>query len=613
VDKALVTAREKSGGDILCAYVAVSNTDTEAPDNNALAQQLTDYLGRRLPDYMIPSYIVPVKQFPLTPSGKVDIRRLPEPETVVLSAGYTAPVDGVEEKLVEIWAEVLNMDRSVIGRDANFFRLGGHSLNATTMIDRVNKTFNLKILLMDVFRFQTIRELAACTRKAGQEGPDAITAADSREYYPLSEPQRWMYDQHIIHGPGNRAFNMPWLGELKNPEDLDRETAESIFKQLVKRHDGLRTSFHLVEGEPVQRIHETVPFEVEWHEQGTLPRETFMRAFVRPFDLNKAPLLRVGLLKAPDGTLLLMMDMHHIISDGESFAALFREFEALREGRALPRLTVRYVDYVLWEAADKRKKALKKQEEYWLDFFEKGLPAINLPTDHPAQGSQTLKSAILQFELDVETTTALKQLARNENSTLYMLMLALYNVLLFKLTGEEELVITSYIAARRHAELQRVVGIFVNTLMLRFFPTGAKPFKNFLEEVRKETLRAYENQEFRLDMLEDEFTSMESESEKGDESTPASPRVHFVFQNLNMAESEMAPFRSESIKYKEMISYYELFFDGYELGGRLVFNVEYATEVFEEERVRSFIKDYRAIIDSVLADPSWCLSEIAAL
>jgi non-ribosomal peptide synthetase component F len=224
-----------------------------------------------------------------------------------------------------------------------------------------------------------------------------------------------------------------------------------------------------------------------------------------------------------------------------------------------------------------------------------------------------VKSAIIQFELDEETTAALKQLAEIESCTSFMLMLALFNILLHKLSATEELVITSYIAGRRHAELQRVVGIFVNTLMLRLFPCGYKPFKDFLSEVRKETLAAYENQEFRLDILEDIFLNEGRDSGGDDESTSPPPRIHFVFQNLNMAESEMAAFRSESIKYKEMVSYYDLFFDGYEVGNRLIFNVEYAVEVFEVERIKSFIRDYRAVIDSVLRDSSQSIEEIAAL
>jgi fengycin family lipopeptide synthetase D len=318
----------------------------------------------------------------------------------------------------------------------------------------------------------------------------------------------------------------------------------------------------------------------------------------------------VGLLKAPAGTLLLMMDMHHIISDGTSFAVIFREFKVLRDGRVPPPLRVQYKDYVLWEAGDKRKKALKKQEEYWLAFFEKEIPDINLPIESPVPAAQKVKSAIIPFELDERTTDALKQLARSENCTLFMLMLAIFNVLLFKLTGQEEQVFTTLIAGRRHAELQGIVGIFINELALRHFPTGDKSFKSFLEEVREETLTAYENQEFPLDLILEKHGE-EARQREGCEEPATSPRVHFVFQNLDMTESEIEVIRSESIKYKEMTSYYELFFDGYELNERLTFNVEYAVEVFSEERIKSFIRDYRAIIDSVLSDSSPCLSEIA--
>ncbi|WP_244251329.1 condensation domain-containing protein [Bacillus amyloliquefaciens] len=266
---------------------------------------------------------------------------------------------------------------------------------------------------------------------------------------------------------GGVGYNMPAVLELTGP--LDRVRLEETFRQLVERHESLRTSFETgPDGEPVQRIHDSVTFQLDEAESAD--------AFVRPFGLEEAPLFRAALVKESDERHLLLTDMHHIISDGVSVNTLIKEFGELYAGRSLAPMRLQYKDYAVWQRSFQQKEGYQNQEAYWLKRLEGELPVLELPADKPRPAVRSFAGGSVSCTLDAETASGLHRIARDHGSTLYMVLLAAYNTLLARLSGQEDIIVGSPIAGRPHKDLEPILGMFVNTLAIRTEPKGDKRF-----------------------------------------------------------------------------------------------------------------------------------------
>jgi acyl carrier protein len=298
---------DQKGDKYLCAYIVPLAGDGEID-----VPELRDYLAEKLPDYMIPSYFVQLERVPLTPNRKVDRAALPAPEKQS-GAGCMPPVNETQRKLVRLWAGVLGVLPGIIGIDDNFFRLGGHSLKAAVLVTRIHKTFHVQIPLQEMFKAPTVRQLADYIEKTEKEDYFSLGVVEKREYYGQSSAQKRMYLLQCLE-PGSTAYNMSWIVPLGKNIAVNR--LESALKQLIGRHDSLRTSFIMMENKPVQKIHDNVPFELDHFENHEY--HDSIKQFSRPFDLSRAPLFRSGLVKLPDGSRAWWGDMHHIISDGMS-------------------------------------------------------------------------------------------------------------------------------------------------------------------------------------------------------------------------------------------------------------------------------------------------------
>ncbi|UCH96605.1 MAG: amino acid adenylation domain-containing protein, partial [Candidatus Aminicenantes bacterium] len=368
VKEAVVAAKEIEGGDkYLCAYIIPAGTVETA----LFIGQLREYLSRALPDYMIPTHFVTIDGIPLTPSGKIDRKALPEPEIKSLEE-YTAPRNEREKALVDIWAEVLGIDNKQIGIEDNFFELGGHSLKIASLIGRIHKKLNIEIPFNKIFQAPTVKVLAEYISKQERSQYVEISPLEKREYYALSSPQKRLFVLQQMEAD-SIAYNMHGMMLLEG--FIAREKFAVIFRQLIARHESLRTSFHMVNEEPVQRIHDEVEFEEEPFGQINAYN------FIRPFDLSQPPLVRLGLIKEEEQKYLLMVDMHHIISDGISTEVFVKEFMCLYKGEELPGLRIQYKDFSGWQDSKAHQEALKKEEQYWLDQMKEEIPYLNLPTD----------------------------------------------------------------------------------------------------------------------------------------------------------------------------------------------------------------------------------------
>ncbi|HLP45552.1 MAG TPA: amino acid adenylation domain-containing protein, partial [Candidatus Kapabacteria bacterium] len=614
VKEAVVLARQSNEDKYLCAYIVLNVHDESAAAT--LFFEIREFLTRDLPDYMIPSYFVPIDKIPLTPNGKVDKRGLPEPG-VISGKSYMAPRDTVEAKLAAIWGEILfgiNSSQAPVGIDDNFFQMGGHSLKAVIMLSRVHRELNVKIPLAEIFRTPTIKGLADYVRKSAPDRHAAIEPIEKREYYGLSSAQKRLYILQQIDWQST-AYNIPEVIPLGQTPDL--QCLEATFQRLIERHESLRTSFHLLEDHPVQKVHAMVSFKVEER----IGEPVWDPA---PFDLSKAPLLRAICLKTRQNQYYLMVDMHHIISDGISHAVLRKDFMSLYQGKLLTPLKIQYKDFSEWQNSEKEKENLKRQESYWVKTFPGEIPVLEIATDFSRPMVQGFEGKALSFVVGIEETRALKELALKEGATLFIVLLSLYNIFLARLSGQEDIIIGTPTAGRRHADLEPVIGVFINTLALRNYPGGEKSFREFLREVKEGTIDAFENQDYPFEDL------VEKVATTRDASRNPLFDVMLVLQNMDrnlepVEPAEQTPRESERDKpgieqspflLARETSKFDLVLNGSESNesnGGLNFSLAYSTRLFKQETAERFLIYLKAILMAVLDNPDVKVSEIDIL
>jgi len=612
IGDAVILDREDRGGDkYLCAFV-VSDGEIDIPG-------LRSILGASLPDYMIPSHFVPLEKIPLTPHGKVDRKALADKEvTVGGGTGYEAPRNEIEEKLVEIWGRVLageNTTRAVIGIHDNFFVLGGHSLKAATLASKIRKEMDVDLPLIEIFNKPTIRELAGYIAETAESKYLSIEPVEKKEYYRLSSAQKRLYILQQME-PDSTVYNMPEfipLGDVPR-----RKALEDAFLRLVKRHESFRTSFFSIDHRPVQHIHDHVEFEIDYYPADADPGDPesaardplpLIRRFIRPFDLSRAPLLRVGFLQT-ETQAVLMVDMHHIISDGISHDILRREFPKLFAGEALHPLRIQYKDFSEWQNNRIEAGAVKKQETYWLGRFSGDTPQLNLPTDYPRPPLKRYEGDRIVFEIGSELTGRIRKTLSAAGVTLHMFLLAVYTVLLSRVSGLEDIVVGCPVAGRAHGDLQDIIGMFVNMLAMRNKPTGDIPFSRFLEDVKKNALEAYENQDYQFEELVNRLGLQGSINRQ--------PLVDVVFQALEKDTRESGNTRTgdnaqpggDPDRRKTYTTKYDLVFEAHEVDGNIFCYQEYSIALFKKETVKGMTERFVDILRQVVKNTEVKLKDI---
>ncbi|MCP4148803.1 MAG: AMP-binding protein, partial [bacterium] len=456
----VISRQSKDGDNFLCAYYVVEGTQ---PRETGTARRgepcvhpstFKNYLSQFLPDYMIPSYFIELEKIPLTSHGKIDSKALSLlPISNTQFRTHIAPRNIIEQKLNGIWTEILGTQTRDISIDDNFFDIGGHSLRATIMASKIHKEFNVKLPLTEIFKNSSVRTLAGTIKEFTRETYSAIELSEKKDYYILSSAQKRLFILQQME-PAGIAYNMPRIVPLAKDTDLMR--LENVFKKLIQRHESLRTSFHISGEIPVQRVHRTIDFKIEYHNQpvenqgpGSAGLSWFnelRETFFRPFELSKAPSLRVAVVETPrtaaaPGEVFMLLDMHHIITDGTSQDTLTGEFFTLYDGENLPPLVLQYRDYAEWQNSDKQKEAIKRQEKYWLNRYSGELPVLSLPTDYPRPEIQGFAGKCISFMLNDDETEALKETAGENDATLYMTILSVFVILLSKLSGQKDIVI----------------------------------------------------------------------------------------------------------------------------------------------------------------------------
>ncbi|MGD2434201.1 amino acid adenylation domain-containing protein [Bacillus velezensis] len=586
IREAAVTARTEHGETALYAYIEGRESDDVRAE-----------LAARLPAYMMPAQFIKMTEWPVTPSGKLDRRALPAPGGAADRQAYTAPRNVTEMKLCALWEEVLK--NGPVGIRDHFFERGGHSLKATALVSRIAKEFGVQVPLQDIFARPTVEELASVIQDLEESPYEAIQPAQKQNTYPVSSAQKRMYVLQQLED-GGVGYNMPAVLELTGP--LDRVRLEETFRQLVERHESLRTSFETgPDGEPVQRIHDSVPFQLDEAESAD--------AFVRPFCLEEAPLFRAALVKESDERHLLLTDMHHIISDGVSVNTLIKEFGELYAGRSLAPMRLQYKDYAVWQRSFQEKEGYQKQEAYWLKRLEGELPVLELPADKPRPAVRSFAGGSVSCALDAETASGLHRIARDHGSTLYMVLLAAYNTLLARLSGQEDIIVGSPIAGRPHKDLEPILGMFVNTLAIRTEPKGDKRFTDYLAEVRQAALEAYEHQDYPFEEL------VERLGVQRDTSRNPLFDVMFVLQNM---ERESLVLNKLHLAQAADTSHKTAKFDATLYAsegsdGSISFDFEFNTDIYQKQTIEKWLSYFTRILTKIIENQAIPLGDIHVL
>jgi len=612
IKEAIVTTTDKNNPRSheleLAAYI-VMNSSLQDDDFNP--SELKDYLKSQLPEHMVPYYFVKLKKIPLTFNGKVDMKRLPPPSTGGRTDDRVAPRDRVEEDLAVLWSEVVELEKESICIYDNFFELGGHSLKATVLISRIHKHLNVKVPLTELFRTPTIEALAKYIKNAVQVTFTAITPAERREYYALSSAQKRLYVIQQVNKE-TTAYNLP--GIFVSRKELSRQRLEITFNKLISRHESLRTSFEMRAGQPAQVVRHQVEFEVEYHELGSAApgtsEEEIVNHFVRPFDLTRAPLLRVSIVKAGDERHIFMVDMHHIIADGVSLNVLINDFMVLYAGGRLSRLRLHYKDFSHWQNQLARSGELKKQEEFWLNQFAGEIPQLNLPKDFKPPSRQSFEGSTYAFEIQNKDTQGIKKMAKKQGATLFMVLLAVYNVLLSKLSGQEDIVVGTGLAGRRHADLEKIIGMFVNTLALRNYPAGKKTFKEFLQEVKTRTLQAFDNQDYLYENLVEKVIPHKDANRNPLFDTVFMMQVMEGGGSTGTPTTEFSGLALEPYTYENKTSMFDLLLSCDEIGEKIALSVFYRTKLYKQSSIEKFFEYFKEIAAKIVENDEILLADI---
>lgn len=604
---------------------SADSSDSEIPFNSNV---LRTYLSRELPDYMIPSYFLLLEKIPLKPNGKVDWNALPDPRKFKLGEKPGELRDEVEKKLITLWAEVLKIEEDRLDSNSDFFQLGGNSLRSVTLVAKIHEELDVNLSLTEIFDFPTIKGLGEYIRKTSKDKHVSIEPAEEKEYYPLSSAQEGLFFLQQMD-PESITYNMFQFIPLG--EDVKKEKLEDVFKKLIARHGSLRTSFEMIDGQPVQKINDKMVFAIEGCDVCSMDMadaapgerlEKILKSFIRPFDLFKAPLLKVGITKLNKERQILLLDMHHIIMDGMSQQILKEEFLELYEGKKLLPLKLHYKDFSEWLNREEQIRLLKKQEEYWLNVFSDELPVLNLPTDYKRPPVQSFEGGGVLFALNEDETRSLKEISEENDATLYMTIFSIFHILLSKLSGQEDIVVGMHVAGRHHADLEKVIGMFVNALPVRIFSTGNQTFKMFFRDVKKQVSNALENQAYAFEDLVKKILEVRDASRNPlfdaacalnniigkttidslDDVAPPAGRGDFLFERNDDVTAALTAAASTTK--------FDFYLMGMEAEDRLLFTFQYCTKLFKQETVERYVKYFKEIICIVARDRDILLEDI---
>ncbi|MFL6253448.1 MAG: amino acid adenylation domain-containing protein [Pyrinomonadaceae bacterium] len=613
-DVAVVDRDDAEGGKYLCAYVV--------PDGETTTAALKEYLAEHLPEYLVPSAFVLMEALPRTLTGKVDRRVLPSPEQARAGGGreYVPPRTAVEEMLASVWAQVLKVER--VGVEDNFFDLGGHSLLVTRLLSRVRTVLGVDLPMRRLFESPTVAGLAQAV-EAARLAERGVQLPPLRPFprggrLPLSFAQQrlWFLDQLE---PGSAFYNFESVVRIGGP--LDTNALARSLNEIVRRHETLRTTFAVADGEPSQIVAAALEVELPVRDVRALSlaegeaelHRAVEEELTRGFDLARGPLIRALLVRLADEEHILLFTMHHIISDAWSEIVFVRELTALYEafmaGRPSPlaELPVQYADFAAWQREWLQGDVLEEQLSYWKQHLADAPVVIELPIDRPRPAAQTFRGARHLFTLPAPLSDALQALGRQEGTTLFMTLLAAFDALLHFYSRRSRIVVGTDVANRRMAETEGLIGFFINQLVLSTDVTGDPTFRELLARVRETALGAYEHQDLPFEKLVEAINPA-----RNPQYSPLM-QVKLVLQNVPVSVVEPAGLNFSPIEIERGTAQMDLIVNVREGVPSLAGFVEYNTDLFNASTIARLIEHFETLLGRVVNEPGARLSELVEM
>ncbi|MBD2201846.1 amino acid adenylation domain-containing protein [Calothrix sp. FACHB-1219] len=601
----VVVLREaEAGNKTLVAYITI-----DAP-NQLSSSELRRFLESKLPNYMLPNAFVILEALPLTPNGKLDRQALPLPDAthLIQQSNFVPASTPVQQMLVEIWKQVLGIEK--LGIHDHFFELGGHSLLATQLISRIRQILHLELPLRCLFEAPTIAKLAAIIQTMVMQGQNwqnyPILPCSRQVKLPLSFAQNrlWFIDQLQ---PGNSAYNI--FNGFRLQGSLNITALEQSINEIIRRHEILRTQFITVDGQPVQAIipelQLTLPVidlqTLSTAAQAAAVQQLITQAAQQPFDLTQAPLLRLSLVKLNPTEHIVLFAMHHIISDAWSMGILIREltviYQAYLNGEASPlaELSIQYADFAVWQREWLQGEMLKTQLSYWKQQLAGSLPVLNLP--YSQTKANTNRSGIHTFKLSPELSIALEKLSREADVTLFMTMVAGLQTMLYRYTGQDDIVIGTDVANRNRAETEGIIGFFVNLLVLRTNLGGYPSFRELLQRVREVTLGAYNHQDLPFEKLVEELQPERSLSH-----TPLF-QVLLVMDNVPIGNLELPGLTLLPLETNNQKAKFDLALFVSEIEQEIEASWCYNADLFDTQTIVRMAEHFQELLHNIATNP----------
>ena len=575
-------------------------------------QDLRRFLQQQLPAYMVPSAFVLLSDFPLNNNGKIDRKKLPIPdETSIIESAYIAPRNQKESLLAQIWQDVLQVSK--IGVSDNFFELGGHSLKAISLVSKIQEKLGQSLPIKQVFAHPTIAEQAALLSTVTPLTVATIPLVSAQETYETSHAQRRFYVLQQMD-LNNVAYHI--VSTLKIAGDFSPDVFEKAIQLLISRHESLRTSFILINGEPQQKILQNRPFDWEFKDWTNKPDEEILETIAKerkPFDLEKSPLVRSKIYKLSANEYILELEIHHIICDGWSMSLLAKEclqyYSDLAKGLqpSIEPLPIQYKDYAGWQNNLLRSENNPKNLDYWRQKLDNGqLTRVHLPTDFKRPQIKTFKGSHLSWTFDRETISKLRKICQENEITLFMALVAAVKILLYRYSGQHDITIGTEIATRSHPQLQSLIGLFLNTLVIRDQIEPEKGYKNLLAKVRQTVTEALEHSDYPFDILVEKL-AVSREINR----TP-------LFDILVLLQNFDQPVGLENIQIKSLdsltpTSKFDLSFVFSEDQEKLRLELIYNTDLFQEERMKKCLIHFDKLLNEMLSNPAQPVKDISLL
>ncbi|MGH3813456.1 MAG: amino acid adenylation domain-containing protein, partial [Pseudonocardiaceae bacterium] len=611
--EAAVLAREDVPGDKRLVGYVVSAGDGEIPTS----AELRGFLGEVLPDYMVPSAFVMLDELPLNPNGKLDRKALPAPDFgAATRAGYVAPRTEAERIVARIWAEVLGVDR--VGVEESFFELGGDSILSIRVVSRLRAAFGVDVSPRVIFTHPTVAGLATALPAdalADHSGASfAIPVLPREGHLPVSFAQQrlWFLNQFE---PDSAEYVLPTAMRLRGA--LDTDALSRAVTALVARHESLRTTFDSVDGQGVQVVHPPHDVRIPVLDLTGVPerdrdddlQSVLAEESLRPFDLSQGPLLRARLIRLADHDHVLTMTLHHIVTDGWSMGVLVEDLSAAYAAALhsptvdLPALPLQYADFAAWQRDRLPEAVLGEQLGYWKRQLA-GVSPLELPTDRPRPAVRTSSGAVRDFVVPAEVAARLKELGWQHDATLFMTLLGACQVLFHQWSGQDDIAVGTATSGRDRAELEGLVGFFINTVVLRSTVDDARTFREFLTEVKSTVLDAFGHQEVPFERVVDELQPTRDTSR-----TPLF-QVMVILQNISNPELDLPGLKVEDIALPVAPASFDVTIEFAEFDGGLQGMVTYNTDLFEAATVERLIGHLLVLLAGIVADPDCPVGEL---